>query len=137
MFQADDDGQSSGFKEMTMVDEENELAEIAQMIADESQELDGDEEDALETFETYLDVRKRLRDQKASRGFQNSRGGLDQGQWKLSGTVKGKLELLKARTTCHVCKSGIPITKNFQPVTRQIQNTLQLTKKFLAQEKRS
>jgi hypothetical protein len=31
----------------------------------------------------------------------------------------------------------IPITKNLQPVTRQIQNTIQLTEKFLAQEKRS
>ena len=104
VFQADDDCQNSGHKEITMVDEENDLAEVAQMIADESQELDVDEEEALETFETYLDVRKRLRDQKTSRGFQNSRGGPDQGQWKLSGTVKGKLELLKARTACHVCK---------------------------------
>eukprot|EP00435_Cladocopium_sp_Y103_P064391 s36_g26.t1 len=104
VFQADEDGQSSGYKEVTMVDEENDLAEVAQLIADESQELDGDEEEALETFETYLDVRKRLRDQKTSRGFQNLRGGPDQGQWKLAGTVKGKLELLKARTTCHVCR---------------------------------
>ena len=103
VFQADDDCQNNGHKEITMVDEENDLAEVAQMIADESQELDVDEEEALDTFETYLDVRKRLRDQKTSRGFQNSRGGPDQGQWKLSGTVKGKL-VLKARTACHVCK---------------------------------
>ena len=47
VFQADDDCQNCGHKEIAMVDEENDLAEVAQMIADESQELDVDEEEAL------------------------------------------------------------------------------------------
>lgn len=104
VFQNDDDARAGERHEVVMMDEDQDLAEVAQIIADDSQNQDGDDEEALEAFETYLDVRKKIREQRTSRGFQTPRTGLDQGQWKLSGTMKGKLELLKARTTCHVCK---------------------------------
>lgn len=112
---ASDDG--SHADEVTVLDDERELAAAAELLASEFQANGGhDEEEVLESFESYAEVRKKLRDQKTSRGF--SRGSANQPQWKLSGTVKGRLEMLKQRTSCHHChakghwKRECPMLKN-------------------------
>ena len=102
MFQAEDQGREIE-NEVVVLSEDQELAEAAEMIASEFQERGSeDDEEALEAFESYMDIRRKLREQKTNRGYRPNSGGND--QWKLSGTVKGKLELLKAKTTCHLCR---------------------------------
>ncbi|CAE7675017.1 GIP [Symbiodinium sp. CCMP2456] len=59
-----------------------------------------DDEEALDVFETYKDIRRRVQEKKLGRGYKGHQGG----DWKLTGTVKGKLELLKSKTRCHLCK---------------------------------
>ena len=47
-----------------------ELAEAAEGIASEFQERGSeDEEEALEAFESYMDIRRKLREQKTNRGY--------------------------------------------------------------------
>ncbi|CAE6959443.1 GIP [Symbiodinium sp. CCMP2456] len=81
---------------------ENEAAEdVFQAIADQVQSSEEyEEEDAVDVFETYKDIRRRVQQKKLGRGYKEPRGS----DWKLTGTVKGKLELLKSRTKCHLCK---------------------------------
>ena len=101
VFQAEDQGRDPE-PEVTVLGEDQELHEAAELIAAEFQERGSeDEEEALEAFESYLDIKRKLREQKTNRGYRPKAQG---DQWKLSGTVKGKLELLKAKTTCHLCR---------------------------------
>ena len=55
---------------------------------------------ALEVFETYKEVRKRMQDKKMGRGYRKE----PKQSWSLTGTVKGKIETLKSRTRCHLCQ---------------------------------
>ena len=59
-----------------------------------------DDESTLEAFETYSEIRKKIREKKRQRSFTLNDGA----RWRLSGTVSGKLEQLKSRNRCHVCK---------------------------------
>ena len=60
--------------------------------------------EALEVFESYAQVRRKLQERRKDRGFSGRRIGDDGQQWKLQGTVRGRLELLKAKTRCHLCR---------------------------------
>ena len=84
------------------VEFEDERAEhVYEAIAEQFQLADEyEEEDALDVFETYKDIRRRVQQKKLGRGYK----GHQSGDWKLSGTLKGKLELMKSKTRCHVCK---------------------------------
>ena len=53
-----------------------------------------DDEEILQAFESYADVRRKMLEKKKSRGF------VETSRWKLRGTVNGKLEQLKA----NLCK---------------------------------
>ncbi|CAE7298082.1 GIP [Symbiodinium sp. CCMP2592] len=91
--------------EAETVEADNDAADnvddVFQAVADQVQSADEyDDEDALDVFETYKDVRKRVQQKRLGRGYKNDMGG----QWKLSGTVKGKLEMLKSKTKCHLCQ---------------------------------
>ncbi|CAE7172674.1 unnamed protein product [Symbiodinium microadriaticum] len=76
--------------------ESEELVEdVFQAVAEHVQASEEyDDEDALDVFETYKEVRKRLQQKRLGRGYEAEQGQ----QWKLSGTVKGKLEMLKSKT---------------------------------------
>ena len=77
------------------------IEDVLEVITDPLQNS-GDEEEALEIFETYAEVRRKLQEKRKGRGFQNSRD--EASQWKVSGTLRGRLEMLKQKTRCHLCK---------------------------------
>ena len=73
----------------------------------------------MDAYESYAEIRRKILEKKKSRGFSNwSRDTNAGGQWKLSGTVRGKLEVLKSKTRCHHCgqfghwKSECPTKRN-------------------------
>ncbi|CAE7855408.1 unnamed protein product [Symbiodinium necroappetens] len=79
---------------------------VMESVAEEVQDNDLSDEGAVEAFESYAEVRKRLLDKKKARGFAPTppaRPG-DEQRWKLSGSVNARLESLKSRTRCHLCK---------------------------------
>ena len=53
-------------------------------------------------FENYSSIRKKMQEKKTSRGFRQV--NTTEKQWKLEGSVQGKLSLLKAKTRCHHCR---------------------------------
>lgn len=93
---------------------ENETQEVMETIANQVQETDGYEsEEALDIFEAYATVRKKMQEKKISRGYRPQSSS-----WQLTGTVKGKIEALKQKTKCHLChrqghwKRECPLKKN-------------------------
>ena len=109
IFQAEDDrSELSGQQpEAYILDGENEAQEAMEVIADQHQSKDAeDDEEAVECFESYAEVRKKILEKKKLRGFSTPSysGRNGPGTWKLTGTVNGKLEMLKSRTRCHICK---------------------------------
>lgn len=113
-------GTNTMTEEMVLVDEEQELNDAAEMMAAEFQVSGAqDEEEVLETFESYAEIGKKLRDQRTNRGFGgDTKGTGGPTQWKLQGAVRGRLEMLKQRTSCHHCqakghwKRECPLLKN-------------------------
>ena len=90
------------------LDEEEELQQAMEMLADDIQaKEDWQEEDILEAFESYTEIRKKLQDQKIGRGyFQKGNTGKAKGKqegFKFSGSISGRIEQLKQRTKCHHC----------------------------------
>ena len=91
--------------------EEDEEQKALELLAEDIQgKEDYDEEEVLDAFESYVDVRRRMQEQKKNRGYFPAKAG---GQvrwkagpesWKLTGTVSGRVEALKSRTRCHHCK---------------------------------
>ena len=79
--------------------EEDEVQDVLEAIADTYQDS-GDEEDAVECFETYSEIRRKIQEKKKVRGFQTKP---DAPAWKLSGTVQGRIEQIKSRTRCRKC----------------------------------
>lgn len=78
------------------------LEGVLEVIADPLQN-GGDEEEALEMFESHAaEVRRKLQEKRQGRGFQNNRDKAS--QWKVSGTVRGRLDMPKQKTKCHLCK---------------------------------
>ena len=59
-----------------------------------------EDEDALDVFETYKEIRKRMQEKKMGCGCCKGPGTT----WALTGTVKGKIEALKGRTRCPLCQ---------------------------------
>ena len=76
------------------------IEDVLEVITDPLQGS-GDEEEALEIFESYVEVRKKLQEKKKSRGFMPRD---EASQWRVSGTLKGRIDLLKQKTRCHICK---------------------------------
>lgn len=80
-------------------EEPDTAAEVFEAVADYAQDMDGDYEDALEVFETYSEIRKRMQSQKVARGFRAN----VQPPLQLTGTMQARIQQLKDRTRCHIC----------------------------------
>ena len=81
-----------------------EPAEVMEIVASQVQEnSDYESEDGLEIFETYMSVRKKIQEKKIGRGYKNP-VPRDEKTWKLEGSIRGKIELLKQKTRCHHCR---------------------------------
>ena len=80
-------------------EEPDTVAEVFEAVADYAQDMDGDYEDALEVFETYSEIRKRMQSQKVARGFKPN----VQPPLQLTGTMQARIQQLKDRTRCHIC----------------------------------
>ncbi|CAE7206850.1 GIP [Symbiodinium sp. CCMP2456] len=82
--------------------EEEDENEVFHVVADQFQQQEGqnyEDEEVLDVLETYQDIRKKLQQKKMGRGYK-----AQPTSWSLSGTVQGRLEQLKKRTKCHLCK---------------------------------
>lgn len=91
-------------------EEEDDWFAAMEAIAENIQNRqDHDEEEALEAYESYADIRRRLQEQKTGRGYFKG-ASKDKGKgkgipvWQFSGSVQGRMEQLKQRTKCHLCK---------------------------------
>ena len=80
---------------------------MMEAIADSAQNQEGiggiEEEGALEAFENYVEARRKMLEKKRARGFTAVEGP----KWRLSGSMTGKLEQIKARTQCHLRKRQV------------------------------
>ena len=82
----------------------SEVYEALQGVADQVQgQSDYDSEDAVEVFETYRDIRRRVQEKKMGRGF-TSKTQSEAGKWNITGSIRAKVEALKGKTRCHLCK---------------------------------
>ena len=116
VFQAEQDGEDAAGAGQ----KEDEVEMVMESVADEAQDSDLSDEGALEAFEPYAAVRKRLQEKRKARGFAGAKGGgkgEDQ-QWHLSGNISDRLAAIQSRTRCHVCrrfgrwKKERPVKKN-------------------------
>ncbi|CAE7255665.1 unnamed protein product [Symbiodinium sp. CCMP2592] len=95
VFEVENVPENSGDTEYDDVDE------VYQAVADQVQSNpEYDDEDALDVFETYKEVRKQVQQRKLGRGYKPHG---QRPEWTLSGTVKGRIEQLKMKTKCHGC----------------------------------
>ncbi len=77
-------------------------AEILQvLVADMQKDEEYDEENMLDTFETYKQVRNRIMENKKVRGYRNTT--TNRMPWKLTGSISAKLDQVRARTRCFRC----------------------------------
>ena len=62
------------------------------------------QKDALEVFETYREIGKKVQEKRVNRGFHpcDPSRKVEQ-QYQLQGSIRGKLENLKSHTKCHIC----------------------------------
>lgn len=72
--------------------------DVFEAVAENNQMHDCDYEDALDIFETYIEIRKRMQAQKVSRGFRGPMQPLLQ----LHGIVQARIQI-KDKTLCHIC----------------------------------
>lgn len=49
-------------------------------------------------------MRRKLQEKKKMRGFVPRDRGEDPSKWRLQGTLRGRIEVLKSKTRCHLCK---------------------------------
>ena len=82
-------------------DDENEDFQDAMAAVEDMQAQDLDEEDILDAYESYVEIRRRMAEKKKARGFTSSSS--EAPKWRLTGTVNGRIEQLKAKTRCHLC----------------------------------
>ncbi|CAE7199062.1 RE1 [Symbiodinium sp. CCMP2592] len=76
--------------------------DVFQAVADQLQAQDEyDEEDAIEVYETYQDIRRKMQAKKMGRGYKQP--PQSSSKWTLTGTVRGKIEQMKSRSRCHIC----------------------------------
>ena len=84
-------------------DEEDEVLEAMETIAEEWQSRDDiEDEDVLDVFESYSEIRRKMAEKRKARGFGGS--SAEPQKWRLSGSVTGRIEMLKSKTRCHLCK---------------------------------
>ena len=88
-------------------EQEDDLQNVMNLMADEIQAREEwDEEEILEASESYSEVRRKLAEQKKSRGYYpsptTSKGQAE--SWKISGSIRGRIEALKSKTRCHRCR---------------------------------
>ena len=50
-------------------------------------------------YESYKDIKKRVQEKKTGRGYRPMSK-----QWNIQGSIRGRIEAVKARTRCNVCK---------------------------------
>ena len=88
--------------EKEYVEEETPM-EVMEVIALQAQEhSDYESEDALEVYETYTDIKKRVQEKKVNRGYKSTTEKKQ--EWQLQGNIRGKIEVLKQKTKCHKCR---------------------------------
>ena len=81
---------------------DDELQEVMEAITDDWQQReDASDEDILEAFETYAEVRRKWQNAVRHVGRRRPIGTCSM---EAHGSVNGRIELLKARTRCHLCK---------------------------------
>ena len=81
--------------------DETDTEDVFQVVANQMQAQDThDEEDAIEVFESYQNIRRQMQQKKMARGYKQPASNPT---WTLSGTLRGKIEQMKARSRCHVC----------------------------------
>ena len=79
------------------------IEEVFQAVAEQLQSNeDYDDEEALDVFENYKEVRRKMQQKKLGRGYRGNTSGPS--AWKLTGTMQGKIEAMKAASHCHICK---------------------------------
>ena len=88
-------------------DESEHLQTALEIVASDIQEgAEYQEEEVIEAYETYQQIRKKVQETKKSRGFRPSpeRRGGDSGSWNLKGSITAKLQQAKSRTRCFLCQ---------------------------------
>ena len=81
--------------------------EVIQVLAADVQSKENySDEEVVEVFETYKQVRAKMQEFKKTRGYRPLGTGGNTGSqepWKLRGTISAKIEQIKSRTRCHKC----------------------------------
>ncbi|CAE7771573.1 rluD [Symbiodinium sp. CCMP2592] len=97
------DGEPFPPREKKIVDPDGDEGEdVFQAVADQLQAQDEyDDEDAIEVYETYQDIRRKMQAKKMGRGYKQP--PQSSSKWTLTGTVRGKIEQMKSRSRCHIC----------------------------------
>ena len=83
-------------------------------FASEMQEKDGDEEEVLDAYESYTDIRKKIQEQKKARGYFPPPTALSRDPHatptlKLTSSINGKIEQLKQRSRCFICQRMLTV----------------------------
>ncbi|CAL1167422.1 unnamed protein product [Cladocopium goreaui] len=81
--------------------QEDEAADVFEAVAEMVQECEGEYEDALDAYETYAEIRKRMQSQKVARGFRTP----PTPHLHLTGTMQAKIQQMKDKTRCHICRA--------------------------------
>ena len=100
-------------------EESDDLQDALDVFSADVQGRDGDDEEILECFENYVDIRKKITEQKKSRRyFPRPASEKPSAGWRLTGSIDGKIQQLKQRSRCHLChrfghwKRKCPLKKN-------------------------
>ena len=83
------------------------LQEGMEAVAETIQgEIEYENEDALEVFEAYREIKKRMQEKKINRGFKDGGAFIKGGRrhWNLSGTINTKIQQFKSKTLGRICK---------------------------------
>jgi len=104
-------GSKSGREKDTLVAEhpaigdDEDDSELAQVLAAELQKKDEyEDEELLDVYETYQQVRMKMNDAEKARGYRSTSAasvGVGRGPWKLQGSISARLEQAKAASQCH------------------------------------
>ena len=88
-----------------MVESDEDDADLLQVFAAEIQSKDTyDDEEVLDVYETYKQVRTKMQEFKKNRGFRPTTAGRPAGPFRLHGSISARIEQAKAHTQCHICK---------------------------------
>ena len=94
--------------EQPVASDEEDDSELVQVLAAELQQKDEyEDEELLDVYETYKQVRMKMNDAKKARGYRSTSAasvGVGRGPWKLQGSISARLEQAKAASQCHRCK---------------------------------